>query len=72
MTGANGCEYASAGTAYPMPEWRRVVATGLIVLGIALIAVALLVRLVGCVVKIAIPIGIVLIAIGVILRLSGG
>ena len=47
-------------------------ASSLIVLGIALIAVALLVRLVGCVIKIAIPIGIVLIVIGVIWQLSGG
>jgi len=56
----------------PPPKWRSIVATSLIILGIALIVVALLVRLAGCVIKIAIPIGIVLIVIGFVWRLSGG
>jgi len=68
----NGYWQAHAKDTDPAPKWRPVVATSLIILGIALIAVALLVRLVGCVIKIAIPIGMVLIAIGVIWRLSGG
>jgi hypothetical protein len=48
------------------------VPTILIVLGLVMIAVGLLVRLIGCAVRIAIPAGILLAIIGIVWHLMGG
>ena len=44
----------------------------LIVLGAVMIAVGLLVRLVGCALRIAVPAGLLLVIIGVVWHLLGG